>query len=637
MKSTNRATAYLLAYLLPLLLVMAAIQPAIAQRRQPPKDTIVFIGAYSSLPTAGLANQIAIVTDCSNTSCSSGGGSTVRLMRDTGSAWAVLGDGNDGVGGGLASTDIDTSAELATILTDETGTAGGFVRATTSSTVGQVLRVGSGPTIAFGAVDLADTDAVNGVLPAANIDTAIARLASPSFTTPTLGAALATSIAFGADPADAGALRGSNNSVLLAAEIATPGTDMTLTPNSSNQWEFSHTVKAPGFAVSGGSVGGYLELTNGTSTSPSANSVILLAPTSIATAYTWTLPTAVGTTGVVHGSVSGAVATLSLSAIVDADVPNDITIDLAAAATALSTPRAIYGNNFDGSAALTQIIASTYGGTGNGFTKFSGPTTSEKTFTLPNASATILTDNAAVTVAQGGTGAGTLTGLLQGNGTSAVTAITNSSTVGQILRVTGTSTYGWGALDLADTDAVTGVLAAGNLPTASLVSSGISELATAAETTTGTDNSRAVTPDGLAGSDFGKDVIVVEVVPDATALTTGDGKAYIPIPAKHNGWLVVGVQAHVGAVVSSSGAVNVDLAYCAPVATGIRCSGTVTDVLSTNITIDANEDGTETAAAAAVIDTANDDAATGGWWRIDVDGAGTSTQGLYVVITLQKP
>ena len=43
----------------------------------------------------------------------------------------------------------------------------------------------------------------------------------------------------------------------------------------------------------------------------------------------------------------------------------------------------------DGSAGLTQIIASTYGGTGNGFTKFTGPTTSEKTFTLPNASDTL--------------------------------------------------------------------------------------------------------------------------------------------------------------------------------------------------------------------------------------------------------
>lgn len=61
-------------------------------------------------------------------------------------------------------------------------------------------------------------------------------------------------------------------------------------------------------------------------------------------------------------------------------------------------------------------------------------------------------------VAYGGTGATTLTGVLQGNGTSAVTAITDSSTVGQCLRVTGSSTYAWGALDLADTDATTNQL-----------------------------------------------------------------------------------------------------------------------------------------------------------------------------------
>jgi len=65
------------------------------------------------------------------------------------------------------------------------------------------------------------------------------------------------------------------------------------------------------------------------------------------------------------------------------------------------------------------IIGSTYGGTGSGFTKFLGATTSEKTYTLPNASSTILTDNAAVTVAQGGTGLSTITAnsYLKGNGT----------------------------------------------------------------------------------------------------------------------------------------------------------------------------------------------------------------------------
>jgi hypothetical protein len=69
-----------------------------------------------------------------------------------------------------------------------------------------------------------------------------------------------------------------------------------------------------------------------------------------------------------------------------------------------------------------------------------------------------------LSVANGGSGAATLTGLLQGNGASAFTAITNSTTVGQVLRVTGSNAYGWGALDLAVAAAVTGVLPAANTP-----------------------------------------------------------------------------------------------------------------------------------------------------------------------------
>lgn len=85
------------------------------------------------------------------------------------------------------------------------------------------------------------------------------------------------------------------------------------------------------------------------------------------------------------------------------------------------------------------LVTSAQGGTGNGFTKFTGPTTSEKTFTLPNASATILTDNAVVTVAQGGTGSTSLTAhyVPVGNGTSAVTMV-SPSTAGYVLTSNGT-------------------------------------------------------------------------------------------------------------------------------------------------------------------------------------------------------
>jgi len=120
-------------------------------------------------------------------------------------------------------------------------------------------------------------------------------------------------------------------------------------------------------------------------------------------------------------------------------------------AATLTTPRAIYGNNFDGSAALTQIIASTYGGTGNGFTKFSGATTAEKTYSLPDATTTILTTNAAVTIGQGGTGQTTATAafnalspitstgdLIIGNGTNSATRLA-IGTINYVLTSNGTT------------------------------------------------------------------------------------------------------------------------------------------------------------------------------------------------------
>lgn len=103
----------------------------------------------------------------------------------------------------------------------------------------------------------------------------------------------------------------------------------------------------------------------------------------------------------------------------------------AGTATALATPRAIYGNNFDGSAALTQIIASTFGGTGNGFTKFTGPATSEKTFTLPDANSTIVVQGGALGTPSSGVATnltGTASGLTAGVATTGTTvAVSNSA------------------------------------------------------------------------------------------------------------------------------------------------------------------------------------------------------------------
>jgi hypothetical protein len=144
---------------------------------------------------------------------------------------------------------------------------------------------------------------------------------------------------------------------------------------------------------------------NALATSPTLVTPVLGTPSSgtltsctglpLTTGVTGTLPTANGGTG----NINGTVATLT-------------------------TARAIYGNNFDGSAALTQIIASTYGGTGNGFTKFSGPATAEKTFTLPDASSTIVVQGGALGTPSSGTATnltGTATSLNIGGNAATVT------------------------------------------------------------------------------------------------------------------------------------------------------------------------------------------------------------------------
>lgn len=74
---------------------------------------------------------------------------------------------------------------------------------------------------------------------------------------------------------------------------------------------------------------------------------------------------------------------------------------------------------------------------GDGYFVTAGPTT-PRTFTFPDASATVLTTNALVSVAQGGTGTSSLTGVLLGNGASALTATT--SPAGLLVGTTATQT-----------------------------------------------------------------------------------------------------------------------------------------------------------------------------------------------------
>ena len=252
------------------------------------------------------------------------------------------------------------------------------------------------------------------------------------------------------------------------------------------------------------------------------------------------------------------------------------TLGSSGSAATLTTPRAIYGNNFDGSAALTQIIASTYGGTGNGFTKFSGPASTEKTFTLPNASATILTDNAlvtaaqggtgngffavtgpatstktftfpnasatvlttnaAVTVAQGGTGVSTLTGIVKASGTSNFAAAGYADIVGLWTTCTGFLKND-GTCASAGSGTVT-VVSSGSLTSTALVTGGgTTTLQTPSATATLDSSGNISTPGSITTGAGGSNAGVLELT-QGTAPTAGTTSVKLYAPASVTSYIM---------------------------------------------------------------------------------------------------
>src|SRR5204862_333212 len=92
-----------------------------------------------------------------------------------------------------------------------------------------------------------------------------------------------------------------------------------------------------------------------------------------------------GTSALATGLVKSTTGTGALSIATPADCPT-LNQNTTGSSAPLATSRNIYGNAFDGTADLNQIIAPALGGVRNGFTQISGPATATKTFTLPNIS-----------------------------------------------------------------------------------------------------------------------------------------------------------------------------------------------------------------------------------------------------------
>ncbi len=178
-----------------------------------------------------------------------------------------------------------------------------------------------------------------------------------------------------------------------------------------------------------------------------------------------------------------------------------------------------------------------------------------------------------------------------------------------------------------------GTLAAGNataiVDAASLTVAGKIEIATVAETTAGSDATRAVSPDGLAGSDvMGGRAIQMVVIEFATSIATGDGQFYFHVDQRLAGMNIVDVHAEV-ITAGTTGTLDIQL---------VNVTQAAADILSTKLTIDTGETGSDTAATPAVISATEDDLQLNDLIRVDVDAVHTTpAKGLIVTIGCRLP
>lgn len=200
-----------------------------------------------------------------------------------------------------------------------------------------------------------------------------------------------------------------------------------------------------------------------------------------------------------------------------------------------------------------------------------------------------------------------------------VGSITSSGLTMTTSRILGRTTASTGAVEeLSSVDSF--------VSAASDTTQGKVELATIAETTTGTDSARAITPDGLAGSTvFGAKTIEIQLVADATDVDTSSGVAYIRIPQSMNGMNLIRAQADV----TTAGTTN---------ATTIQIRNMTkyssNDALSSAISIASGG----TLATAGTVNTSYDDVATDDLVKIYVTAQSTTKpKGLRVWMEYQLP
>jgi len=167
-----------------------------------------------------------------------------------------------------------------------------------------------------------------------------------------------------------------------------------------------------------------------------------------------------------------------------------------------------------------------------------------------------------------------------------------------------------------------GTIDISNIQDASTSQQGVVELTTSAEVNTGTDTTRAITADALAGSNIGVERVQSIVFDFTTDISTGDGKFYIEIPDEYDGMNLIRARARV-ITAGTTGSTDIQ----------VHNVTDAVDMLSSKMIVASAGTSDE-----GVVNGSNDDVATDDLLRIDVDAVSTTApKGLLITLAFQLP
>lgn len=458
--------------------------------------------ATVQVPLPGLVGVTAIVNP---TQLTQAGATSGQVLAWNGNYWAPA---TGGSGGSPAFNAITTGTNTTATMTLGTGgtltySGSGIVNAnqllgvaiTLSGSGGKLLQT-TGTLTTGNLISSSSGNAIDSGIPLANVIVSSGSYTNPAWIvsldaskiTGSGGLGCATLPAFTGDvtkvSSSCATLVTTTNGVAFAASATT---DTTVATNITSGTLAAARLPAINLSLGGaGGVTGNLPVTNLNSGTNASSTTVWYGD------GTWKSIAAGGT-------VTNTLGPLTGGALVIGNGGNDETV-----LASLGTTTTLLHGNAGGSpswgavvltADVSGILPTANGGLNSASITFSGPSGGVKTFSLPNASATILTSNTAVTLAQGGTGQD-LSAIIKGGliiGTAANTvAIKTIGTDGQVLTADAASTGGMKWSAVVGTGTVTSVATTGPITGGTITTTGTIACATCVTSAAALDSNQLV-------------------------------------------------------------------------------------------------------------------------------------------------